>query len=77
MVVSDSVLIEMKKGLTTSSAQRARGQIQMYLRAWNRGPVMLRVCDVDPATAKRFLVQEIEELRRRQVPVMMVFAGRR
>lgn len=77
LVVSDSVLIEMKKGLTTSSAQRALGQIQMYLSAWNRGPVMLVVCEVDPAMAQQFLVREIENLRRRQEPVMMVFAGRR
>jgi hypothetical protein len=49
----------------------------MYLRAWDRGPVMLLVCDVDPAAAQRFLVKEIEDLRRRQAPVMMVFAGRR
>lgn len=77
LVVSDSVLIEMKKGLTTSSAQRALGQIQMYLSAWNRGPVMLVVCEVDPAMAQQFLVKEIENLRKRQEPVMMVFAGRR
>lgn len=77
LVVSDSVLIEMKKGLTTSSAQRALGQIQMYLSAWNRGPVMLVVCEVDPAMAQQFLVKEIENLRKRQQPVMMVFAGKR
>ncbi|WP_170229951.1 GxxExxY protein [Polyangium fumosum] len=77
LVVSDSVLIEMKKGLTTTTAQRAVGQIQMYLRAWNRGPVMLLVCDTDPTT-QPFLVKEMEELRRsRQAPVVMVFAGRR
>lgn len=77
LVVSDSVLIEMKKGLTTSSAQRALGQIQMYLSAWNRGPVMLVLCEVDPASAQQFLVKEIDNLRKRQEPVMMVFAGRR
>ncbi|HRI71003.1 MAG TPA: hypothetical protein PK156_42520, partial [Polyangium sp.] len=77
LVVSDSVLIEMKKGLTTSSAQRALGQIQMYLSAWDRGPVMLVMCEVDPAMAQQFLLKEIENLRKRQEPVMMVFAGRR
>ena len=77
LVVSDAVLIEMKKGMTTTSAQRAIGQIRMYLRAWDRGPVMLLVCEADPAMAQRFLGPEIEELRKRQAPVMMVFAGPR
>jgi hypothetical protein len=77
LVVSDSLLIEMKKGLTTTSAQRAIGQIQMYLSAWNRGPVMLLVCEVEPAMVQPFLLKEIENMRRRQEPVVMVFAGRR
>jgi hypothetical protein len=76
LVVSDSVLIEMKKGLTTTTAQRALGQIQMYLRAWDRGPVMLLVCEADAATVQTFLAREIEEIRRR-APVLMVLAGRR
>lgn len=76
LVVSDSVLIEMKRGLSTTAADRAIGQIRRYTEAWKNGPVMLLLCDADPVSAQRFLEQQIIALHR-EAPVLMVFAGRR
>lgn len=51
-------------------------RVQMYLRAWDRGPVMLLVREADPVAAQRFLAWEIVEMRGR-APMLMVFAGGR
>ena len=74
LIVAGSVLLELKRGLTTSTAQKAVGQIRMYLRAWDRGPVFLVVCDADRTSANRFLGQEIAELSR-EAPVRLILAG--
>ncbi|WP_437968084.1 hypothetical protein WMF04_01760 [Sorangium sp. So ce260] len=74
LVVSDAVLIEMKRGITTATAQRAVGQVRMYVRAWNKGPVMLLLCDADPSAARQFLGREMMDLRK-QAPVMLVLAA--
>jgi hypothetical protein len=75
LVVSDAVLIEMKRGLTTSSAQRAVGQVRMYARAWDKGPLMLLLCDADPWVAQQFLGREMMTLRN-EAPVILVLAAR-
>jgi hypothetical protein len=75
LIVSDAIVIELNRGISTTAAQRALGQVQMYLRAWDRGPVLLLLCDADPMVANRFLGQEIAALRAR-APVLLVLAGR-
>lgn len=75
LVVSEAVLIEMKRRLTTATAQRALGQVQMYVDAWNQGPVILLLCDADPSVAHGFLGREITYLRTR-APVVLVLAAR-
>jgi hypothetical protein len=75
LVVNQCVLIEMKRGLDRSSAQRALGQVQMYHRAWGRGPVVLLLCDTDRATADRCIVPELRVLRN-HIPVLLVLAAR-
>lgn len=67
------VLIEMKRSLSTSTVQRAIGQMGMYLDAWKSGPLLLLVCDTDPALAHGWLRQEVEHLRARG-PVSLVLA---
>lgn len=75
LVVSDAVLIEMKRGLTTTSAQRAVGQVRMYARAWHNGPLILLLCDADPAIVQQFLGREMMTLRN-EAPVLVVLAAR-
>jgi hypothetical protein len=36
IIVAESVLIEMKRGVTTSTARKALGQIKMYMRGWSQ-----------------------------------------
>lgn len=75
LVVSDAVLIEMKRRLTTSTAQRALGQLHMYLKLWSKGPVILVLCDAEDTAAVRFLSAEVAALRSR-APVLLVLAAR-
>jgi hypothetical protein len=76
IIVADSVLIEMKRGVNTSTAQKALGQIQMYMRGWSRGPVILLLCDATSENAERLLRREIEQLRAQGSSVVMVLAAR-
>src|SRR6185369_1108750 len=49
------VLVEVKRRLTTSTAQKALGQIEMYVQIWqHKGPVVLVLCDTDPNLAYSF-----------------------
>jgi len=74
IVLSDTVMIEMKRGLSTSTAQRALGQIYMYLRAWKQGPIFLVLCEADSAMAKRFLGREIADLRSKATVTLVIAA---
>jgi len=58
------ILIEMKVRLTTSTAQKASGQIGMYVRLWEgKGPLVLVLCDTDHDFAASFFGPEIARLR--------------
>lgn len=76
LIVAESVLIEMKRGVNTSTAQKAMGQIQMYMRSWTQGPVILLLCDAASENAERLLRREIEQLRAQGASVVMVLAAR-
>ena len=58
------VLVEIKRRLTTSTAQKALGQIEMYVRIWqHNGPVVLVLCDTDPILASAFFGPALMRLR--------------
>jgi hypothetical protein len=70
------VLVEIKRRLTTSTAQKALGQIEMYVRIWeHRGPVVLVLCDTDPALASAFFEPAFMRLRASGHSVVAVLAA--
>jgi hypothetical protein len=76
IVLGHCVLIEMKRKLTTSSAQKAFGQIRMYAGLWReKGPVVLLLCETDAAFAASFLEAPIRELRTAGHSVVAIMAG--
>jgi hypothetical protein len=76
IIVAESVLIEMKRGVTTSTAQKALGQVKMYMRAWNHGPIILLLCDAASDNAGHYLRREVEDLRAKGASVVLVLAAR-
>jgi hypothetical protein len=76
IIVAESVLIEMKRGVNTSAAQKALGQIKMYMRGWNQGPIILLLCDATSDNAERYLRREVEEIRSKGSSVVLVIAAR-
>jgi hypothetical protein len=76
IIVAESVLIEMKRGVTTSTAHRAVGQIRAYTRSWRQGPIILLLCDAAPESAEHYLRREVEEIRAKGSSVVLVFAAR-
>lgn len=76
IIVAESVLIEMKRGVNTSTAQKAVGQIKMYMRGWSQGPIILLLCDAASENAERYLRREIEDLRAKGSSVVLVLAVR-
>jgi hypothetical protein len=67
------VLIEMKRGLSTSTAQKALGQVQMYADAWGkRGPILLLICGVPRQVVERHLGNSLERLRQSGVLVAVM-----
>jgi hypothetical protein len=69
------VLIEMKRRLTTSTTQKAIGQIEMYGHLWQaKGPVVLLVCDTDPAYLP-LVEAAIERMRTAGHSAVAVLAG--
>lgn len=73
LIVGDAVLVEMKRGLSTSTAQKALGQVQMYARAWaQRGPVLLLICGVRREVAEQHLGKHLGLLRQLGVVVAVV-----
>jgi hypothetical protein len=76
LVLGHCVLIEMKRRLTTSSAQKAFGQIRMYSGIWRqKGPVVLLLCETDAAFASAFFESPIRELRAAGHSVVAIMAG--
>jgi len=70
------VLIEIKRHLTTSTAQKALGQIEMYAQIWQRkGPVVLVLCDTDPYFAVSFFEPALNRLRASGLSVVAVLAA--
>lgn len=70
------VLVEIKRRLTISTAQKALGQIEMYVQLWNsKGPVVLVLCDTDPALAASYFAPAIERLRAAGHSVVAVLAA--
>lgn len=70
------VLIEMKRKLTTSTAHRAIGQIEMYGNLWaSRGPVVLLLCETDAEPALALLESSIGRLRDAGHAVVAIRAG--
>jgi len=54
----------MKVRLTTSTAQKAAGQVGMYMRLWEgRGPLVLVLCETPFDFAVSFFGPEIARLR--------------
>ena len=76
IVVADSVLIEMKRGVNTSTAQKALGQITMYMQGWTQGPIILLLCDAASDNAELLLRREVKSLHARGASVVLVFAAR-
>jgi hypothetical protein len=73
LVIGDAVLIEMKRGLSTSTAQKALGQVQMYADAWGkRGPILLLICGVPRQVVERHLGNSLERLRQSGVLVAVM-----
>lgn len=63
-LLTNDVLIEMKRALTTSTLQKSIGQVEMYMQAWKRrGPLLLLLCDTRPEMASDMLIQSIQRLR--------------
>jgi hypothetical protein len=70
------VLVEIKRRLTTSTAQKALGQVEMYVQIWqHKGPVVLVLCDTDPNLASSFFEPAIERLRAAGHSVVAVLAA--
>ena len=64
ILLGHCVLIEMKLRLTTSTAQKAAGQIGMYVRLWEgKGPLVLVLCETKFEFAVSFFEPEIKRLR--------------
>lgn len=72
LVVGDAVLVEMKRGLSASTAQRALGQVQMYARLWaQKGPVLLLICGVQRQAVDALLGPHLGMLR--QLGIVVAF----
>jgi hypothetical protein len=72
LVLGDAVLVEMKRGLSAASAQRALGQVQMYARLWaQKGPVVLLICGAPRATVDALLGPSLPMLRQLGVVVAL------
>lgn len=74
LIVADAVLIEMKRDLTTSGADRGVGQFWRYADAWSRGPLLLVPCGSGRPSAEQFLLTRVEALRSAARPVIVVLA---
>lgn len=77
-LVGHCILIEMKHQLTTSKAQKAIGQIGMYVQLQEtKGPVvaMLLLCDSDPDRARSILEPHMRRLRNEGHAVVVALAG--
>lgn len=75
LVLSDAVLIEMKRGLSTATAQKALGQMEMYAQLWKRGPVLLLICGAAPENRPDFFGPGMEKLHQHSA-VTVLFAAR-
>ncbi|MEZ4228775.1 MAG: hypothetical protein R3B89_06405 [Polyangiaceae bacterium] len=71
----ENLLIEVKRNLKGTEADRAVGQMEKYLRIWgNRGPIMLVLCGTKAEVARAKIVPAFENMRRRGYPVVAVLA---
>jgi len=76
ILLGGCVLIEIKRHLTTSTAQKALGQIEMYAQIWHqKGPIVLVLCDTDPYFAASFFEPALARLRAAGLPVVAVLAA--
>jgi hypothetical protein len=75
LVVGQAVLIDMKRGWGASTVDRAVGQLRRYATLWSgRGPIVLVLCDVEPALVGPRLSDELVELRQK-IPCFAVIAA--
>jgi hypothetical protein len=77
VVLSKHLAVELKRGMTAGDADRAVGQVWKYLDAWDRGPVLLVLCETREDFGTGQAARHIGELRRQGKPVFVVAAGRR
>jgi hypothetical protein len=76
ILLGHCVLIEMKRRLTTSTAQKALGQVLMYADLWrDKGPLVLLLCDTDAEFAVPFFEPHVRRLRADGCSVVAIMAG--
>lgn len=70
-----NLLIEVKRDLKGTEADRTVGQLEKYLRIWgDRGPILLVLCSTNPEVARVKLVPALENMRRKGFPVVAMLA---
>jgi len=75
LVIEDSVLVELKRSLTTSTADRAMGQVQRYAANWTAGPVILLFVERLAAEQRRRVEASITALRAEGRQVLVLELG--
>lgn len=77
LILSDTVLFELKRALTSASADRAVGQVWKYSDVWKHGPVLLLLCESRQDFHDSMLARHVMQLRQQGHHILCVAAGRR